>query len=902
MPSLPPIPPIPSIPSIPSIPFLPSSSPADGLRAEARAEFEQRLVEDLPLLRGSFGVTADGLDDVVDVHFDVGDPHRGGRTVNIVRFADGTRLVYKPRSLDAECHLNEMIRWFNGHKPRHALRASHVEARTGYGWCAFVTPRPCADEEGVRRFYWRSGAWLALFHLIGAYDMHDENVIADGEHPVFVDLEAQFRADVSSPEDHGPDAVDTALQNSALAVGLAPQCLVEIDDSGERATESSGLAGGHGPNRPVLRGETVDPLPYGDHVVTGFQETYRLLCGRRDDLLAPDGPLRAFAGDEVRQVLRHTSVYRSLRDQHQRGATGAQLLTALTEAPSPHRLADRYPELLRSERRQLELGDIPVFFADTDNTALFDDTGPIVPGFLRQSGLDAARERLVRFDEEDLRRQTWFIEASFAVLAGHRPGLPARRHEPHPGYPAQRHEPHPGRPAQRREPRPGNSPRMHEPRPGNSAGDRRSATPEALLDAAVRLGDSLLSRAVRGGDGTVEWPSVQPVGSRYWTIGPSGLGLGAGVSGIVLFLAELAAISGHARFRALAEDVVAVLTDPDAIPEPEFLLGMEPGAYGDLGGFVRVLTRLGDVWRQPGLLDLAERLVPAMVLNFEASPALDVNEGTAGAALVLLGLAAARPGGEAEAAAHQVGKLLTSRITGLLETDPPDTDTDTDTNTDTDTDHRPDGTPKAPPPGSGYAFGTPGIAHALAHCARFGGTELPGTVLSALLHDSGNSSGSGSGNSSASWCSGAAGSLLARVGVADAVRDLPNGTTLMMDAAKLAGPDMAYVRTALARGIGDDSLCHGAMGMAEALLRAGEAFHDEEAVTCARHTLDRVVAAPVEDWRNYGVPSGIWTPGFLSGASGIGYGLLRALAPERVPSALLPDPAAAAAGTPPKHH
>jgi type 2 lantibiotic biosynthesis protein LanM len=824
-----------------------SSSPAAGPRAEARAEFEQRLVEDLPLLRRSFGVEADNLDDVVDVRFDVGDPHRGGRTVSIVLFADGTRLVYKPRSLDAECHLNEMIRWFNGHLPRHALRASRVEARTGYGWCAFVTPRPCADEESVRRFYWRSGAWLALFHLIGAYDMHDENVIADGEHPVFVDLEALFRADVSSAEGHEPDAVDIALQNSALAVGLAPQCLVEIDDSGERATESSGLAGGHGPNRPVLRGEAVDPLPYGDHVVTGFQETYRLLYSRREDLLAPDGPLQAFAGDEVRQVLRHTSVYRSLRDQHQQDATGAQLMNALAGAPSPHRLGDRYPELLRSERRQLELGDIPVFFASTDNTALFDDTGPVVPGFLRQSGLDAACERLARFDEEDLRRQTWFVEASFAVLAGHRPGRHAQGHEP---------------------------------RPGNSVGDRRSATHETLLDAAVRLGDSLLHRAVRGRDGTVEWPSVQPVGSRYWTIGPSGLGLGAGVSGIILFLAELASISGHTRFRALAEDVVAVLTDPDAIPEPEFLLGMEPGAYGDLGGFVRVLTRLGNVWRQPELLDLAERLVPAMVLNFEASPALDVNEGTAGATLVLLGLAAARPGGPAEAAAGQAGKLLTSRVTGLLETGPPGTD------------RRPDGTAPAPAHDSGYAFGTPGIAHALAHCARFGGTELPRTVLSALLH--------GSGNGSASWCSGAAGSLLARVGVADAVRDLPNGAALMKDAADLAGPDMACVRAALARGIGDDSLCHGAMGMAEALLRAGQVFHDEEAVTCARHTLDRMAGSPVEDRRNYGVPRGTWTPGFLSGASGIGYGLLRALAPERVPSALLPDPAADMAGAPQK--
>ena len=61
-------------------------------------------------------------------------------------------------------------------------------ARDGYGWTEFIEHAGCADAEGCKRFFRRAGAWLALFHCFAGADMHQENMIAAGEHPVPIDL------------------------------------------------------------------------------------------------------------------------------------------------------------------------------------------------------------------------------------------------------------------------------------------------------------------------------------------------------------------------------------------------------------------------------------------------------------------------------------------------------------------------------------------------------------------------------------------------------------------------------------------------------------------------------------------------------------------------------------------
>ena len=131
---------------------------------------------------------------VARIEGDLADPHNGGRSVQIVRFEDGSRVVYKPKDLRLDVAWHSLIERLNRAEPPIALKAVRAIARDGYGWTEFIDHTGCADQDGCKRFFRRAGAWLALFHCFAANDMHQENMIAAGDHPVPIDLETILQA------------------------------------------------------------------------------------------------------------------------------------------------------------------------------------------------------------------------------------------------------------------------------------------------------------------------------------------------------------------------------------------------------------------------------------------------------------------------------------------------------------------------------------------------------------------------------------------------------------------------------------------------------------------------------------------------------------------------------------
>ncbi len=105
----------------------------------------------------------------------------------------------------------------------------------------------------------------------------------------------------------------------------------------------------------------------------------------------------------------------------------------------------------------------------------------------------------------------------------------------------------------------------------------------------------------------------------------------------------------------------------------------------------------------------------------------------------------------------------------------------------------------------------------------------------------------------------------------------------------LSGDLRAAVALILERGPGEsDCLGLGGLGQVE-LLRAGaEALGDDDLAACSQTLATKILADATNEARGWrcGLPMAVETPGFMLGLSGIGHGLLRQAAPERVPSLL----------------
>lgn len=808
--------------------------------ADALTEMLGRLVDDRELLAAS-GVLGDqgpeaggrGPVALTGVDAGAGDSHRGGRSVMLLRFTDGTRLVYKPRPLAAHRHFNSLVKWFGSLPGTPCLRALRVLDRGEYGWVEFVEERPCASAEETPLFYRRQGALLALLHLLDGTDLHQENLIACGPHPVLVDVETLFHPPLSQA--HSADPAARALHASVHRVGLLPQLLVgdsaaldvsaigggraasspiETADWADAGTDTMRLVRRsarftESANRPRLKGIPADPSAYTDALCEGFRAGYTAISDHRDELLGERGLLTEFAQDEVRVVPRPTWTYTTLLDESthpdlMRDAAERQQVLSLLRTPALGTPA--LPGLEDEEIEELWAGDVPVFLTRPGATDLWSGTGREVPLAPGPTGLARVAAKVRAMDTVDRQDQERIIRAAMVSTS------------PEPPHRAE-----------------------------GGARARTAATapePEQLLSAARSVGDQLVSLAYRHRART-NWIGLELLGERYWRLAPMAADLASGYTGPALFLAQLAALTGAERYAEAAREALAPVPGLlDALHgKVDDLAVLGSGAFAGIGGIAYALAEVGSLLDDPAVRELAG---PATRLACAASAAEDgygVRGGAAGGLVSLL--AVHRTTGRAEA--WRGAERCAERIS------------------------------VAPPPeAGGFAEGAAGIGWALLRFAAAGGGEQYRTAgLRALRRATVEVAGG------RAWCEGGAGVALAVADSPDALTDPDLSGWLAERAGELA--DCAP--------LADDSLCHGELGLLELL---GHPALTGDRTPWVRRAGTLLAAADREGPR-CGTPGHVPHPGLLTGLSGIGHGLLRAGFPDRIGSALLLDPSAVTA-------
>jgi type 2 lantibiotic biosynthesis protein LanM len=823
-------------------------------------EILAHLAADAARLRAVFASGRE-LGTLTEATAGLGDAHRGGRSVVRLRFDSNLALVYKPRCVAVEAAFQRLLEWTCERDFAPAFRLLRVLDAGDHGWAELVVAAPCADAGQLERFYLRQGGYLALLYALSATDMHHENLVAVGEHPVLVDLEALFH-----PQDQtlGRAAVGPALPDTALRVGFLPTAdwgglndkdgidlsgltasagqimpapVLQATDTGtdQMRFQRRRLAVPVGEHRPTLGGAEVPLGPHIASIVAGFDRMARLLRTHREELLSPSGPLAAFAAAPIRVLVRMTMAYATLffDGQHPH---------VLGDALDRDRLFDRlwsavddYPALERlvpAEHRDLCRGDIPMFTTSPGSLDLWTSDGEVVPGFLETTALDVVRQRLAGLDEAELGRQTWIVRNSLGAVVGGR----------------------------------GESP-FYDLRESAAAPPR-----DDLIAAAVDAGLRLEALAFRSGDAALWFaPDVRADGSR-WSLVPAAPDLHMGIPGIALFLAYLGRVSGEQRFTRLAR--AAAVTLRHQIGPGENRLDAI-GGFSGWGGVLYTFTHLGALWEDESLLDQAEQVAATLEPLIADDSNYDVVGGAAGCLVSLLGLGAWRAQERSLQLAVRCGERILERarrmdrgLGWVLEI-------------------------AGPQPLAGFSHGAAGISWALlqlaAACgdsryrrAALAGVEYERSLYSAAeanwpdLRGGGPTPDGGGLRYMCAWCHGAAGIALGRL---DSLR-FADHPELREDAA-------IALRTTLATGFGKGHcLCHGDLGNLEAISLAAEVLADpffaQRAAALAGGILDGIK----RHGRLVGVSTDAEAPGLMVGIAGIGYGLLRLAAPRQVPSVL----------------
>ena len=173
--------------------------------ADATSDFLDRLEADRRQIEAEF-LSGKPLGAVATLEAGLSDPHNDCRMVMALSFDTGLKLLYKPKNLETEVAYSRLLEWVNGRGLSLPLKLTKVLPRDGYGWVEFIRHEDCGTDAELQRFYRRCGMLLALFQALGATDVHAENLIAHGEHPVMIDAETLITPHLDDREE--PDQAE----------------------------------------------------------------------------------------------------------------------------------------------------------------------------------------------------------------------------------------------------------------------------------------------------------------------------------------------------------------------------------------------------------------------------------------------------------------------------------------------------------------------------------------------------------------------------------------------------------------------------------------------------------------------------------------------------------------------
>jgi type 2 lantibiotic biosynthesis protein LanM len=823
---------------------------------DAATEFLTRLDADWDSLVRDL-LDGDEPGPVTGLHCNLSDPHNGGRSTFLLTFGDGRRVIYKPRDLATELNWFALLAWLNAHGAPLPFATLPIVDRGAYGWVGFAAHRPCAEVAEARRFYTRTGMILALVYALGGNDCHFENIIASGEQPILVDLETIMHPIRREGGDAGAlqRVIGRERFESVIRTGLLPQW---IPQAGGRALDTSALgavnetqttrpqpawrdintdamrldrahmAAPAGTNAASIAGVPISPNDYVAEIETGFRQMYELLIDQRDALLAPDGPLPAMRHQSLRFIFRGTGVYFAVTERANRPE-------CLRDG------ADRSIELDALARAQLLEPERPAFWPLLGGEHATLDRGDI-PHFL------------VAADSVDLLPATGepvrgcFAEPCIDSMRDRLRRLNSHDLARQGGYIRAT--------MQARVARHGTGEQIWD-ADDAPLDDIALPSPEALVEDAIAIADAIRRDALGDPPRGVAWMTVRyHFAMQRFQLEVSGPGLYDGGCGIALFLAALERVTGGAGFRDLALGAIAPLRDELRSDGQQRTGEVGIGGASGLGSFVYGLTHIGQLLDEPVVLDdaatAAALVTPARIADDRA---FDVIGGSAGAILGLLALHAATGDEAALDRAVACGHHLLAHRTADAHG------------------HRAWVTSANGRMPAGFAHGAAGIATALEAIAYETSlfSPLEGNWPDLRVPEP---------EYATSWCNGGPGVGLARL-----------GGLAGLDTPAIGADIDAATNVILRAGTGGvDHLCCGNLGRADILLEMGQRLARPDLTHAARARIAALRHRAHERdgyrlwWKAGG---GVSVPGLFQGTSGIGYALLRAAFPDRLPAVLL---------------
>ena len=230
------------------------------------------------------------------------DRHNGGKSVHIIYFSNGRRVVYKPHSLAVgrafDDFLTEIYKLSYGIP---YIKVKSVDTFHG-SFAEFVEAHEVSAPEEIGEYFENLGFVTGVALYLQGYDLHAENILACGKYPVIIDTET-----IISPE----NSIKGRLMPVKRQMNINEMCILPMTNNVPGFKKSSFSAFDNLPkgchNLPVYEGKVYSGDNYVTEFTHGFEKAAWTLIDNREYVETRYREL--FEGVEIRDVVKATSLY-----------------------------------------------------------------------------------------------------------------------------------------------------------------------------------------------------------------------------------------------------------------------------------------------------------------------------------------------------------------------------------------------------------------------------------------------------------------------------------------------------------------------------------------------------------------------------------------------------------------
>ena len=351
----------------------------------------ERLAKDQAQIKSVLSIDLD-VEQPIALSLGCGDQHRNGDATAVIRLRSGRALAHKPRDMRLEATL------------QHMLKIPPTLALNDYGYQLVVHSAKPGPMTGRAL-----GQLIAALDVLGAVDLHRDNLVINGDQGWLIDGEAVL---------HRPFRKPPSLGDSVLALGVVAPPVQQTLGSSKFWVCRHGLESLTQAAETSCRHHLVDLSPAEHNVLEAYKEQLQHPRGAGG---LSHADINALAGLRRRVVMRPTLLYSNLLRALQRvngsPANTNRVLEGLVqlfrEQPSQPVLLD----LARAEALELARGHIPFFTTAIASRHLDAVDGVRLPARSHREVIqDALKRQRLRARPPEQERQVALLRAALCLV------------------------------------------------------------------------------------------------------------------------------------------------------------------------------------------------------------------------------------------------------------------------------------------------------------------------------------------------------------------------------------------------------------------------------------------------------------------------------------------------------